>query len=310
VSGFYLLHRGWRSNPVFQDEPCSEREAWVWLIEEAAWQDRRQRIGKVIVSVKRGQLAVSTRFLAEAWGWAHSKARRFLERLEKEAMIDTAADTGVTIVTICNYERYQSPEFSGDTDAGTAPAQKRHSSGTKQKEVKEGKEDTSPFADAQGEPPPAEPDEPDLVLVKTGKAEPVSLDTVKTMAGIWRDVCGEVLPVPRALDKGRVAALRARYLDTFSRSLDQWREFCQRVRGSPFLTGDNDRGWKADLDFMLKPKNANKLLEGGYDDRKPTSARQPLRPARTVGRDDDAGLGGILDGLDYPMDARRSAAAG
>ena len=126
------------------------------------------------------------------------------------------------------------------------------------------------------------------------------------MASIWRDVCGDVLPVPRALDKPRQAALRRRFLDTFGRDLGRWRQFCERVRGSPFLTGDNSTGWRADLDFMLKPKNANKLLEGGYDDRKPRhSARQQRGSAARSysGVDADAGLGGILDGLAGELDA-------
>ncbi|MBP2290743.1 hypothetical protein [Azospirillum rugosum] len=151
MSGFYLMHRGWRGNPAFQDDPCSEREAWVWLIEEAAYQDRRVRIGKVVLDVKRGQVAVSTRFLSEAWKWSHSKVRRFLDRLEKEAMIGTETDTGVTVITLCNYERYQSVDYASGTDEGTAPARNRHSSGTKQKEgneIKEGKESRALPGDA------------------------------------------------------------------------------------------------------------------------------------------------------------------
>ncbi|MGY0793164.1 hypothetical protein ACW7BJ_27675 [Azospirillum argentinense] len=281
----------------------------MWIIEEAAYSARRQRVGKIIVSIERGQFGTSTRFLAEAWGWAHSKARRFLERLEREGMIGTATDSGVTIITVCDYDILQ----AADTAGGTAPArglsEKRHSggtprgtrsekashcestekdqsetstgtpddtesaqlrygSGTKQKEGNQDS-DSSPSANAKGEAPPAlsnEDDDP--ALIKLDRAEKTSIETVKEMAVIWREVCGDALPVPRGLDKTRIAALRNRYSDTFERSLDRWREFCERVRGSPFLTGDNERGWRADLDFMLKPKNANKLLEGGFDDRK------------------------------------------
>lgn len=140
MSGFYLMHRGWRDNPVFKDEPCSEREAWLWMIEEAAYQDRRKRVGSTIVTVRRGQIATSTRFVADAWGWTHSKARRFLERLENEGMIGTATDTGVTVITLCNYERFQAPDQGADTLIGIAPAQERHSTGTNEKERKQRKE--------------------------------------------------------------------------------------------------------------------------------------------------------------------------
>lgn len=147
---------------------------------------------------------------------------------------------------------------------------------------------------------------PDDEPIKVDKCGAVSIDTLKAMAVIWRDVCGDVLPVPRTLDKARQASLRRRYLDTFERSLDCWKDFCQRVRGSPFLTGENKSGWRADLDFMLKPVNANKLLEGGYDDHKPRQqqrTQQSRSPARSFGVDDDAGIGGILDGLAGELDA-------
>ncbi|WP_372393831.1 hypothetical protein ABMY26_00725 (plasmid) [Azospirillum sp. HJ39] len=123
MSGFFLLRRGWRSNPAFQDEPCTEREAWVCLIEEAAYSARRKRVGKIVVDVERGQIAASTRFLADAWRWAHSKVRRYLDRLEREEMVSLATDQGLTIITLCNYEKHQSIEQDTDDEAGTAPAQ-------------------------------------------------------------------------------------------------------------------------------------------------------------------------------------------
>lgn len=296
MSGFYLMHRGWRHNPIFKDEPYTEREAWEYLIEEAAYQDRRKRVAGVIVDVKRGQVAASTRFLAEAWGWAHSKARRFLERLEKEAMIGTASDTGITVISICNYEKYQAPDIECGTLSDTAPAQDRHSTGTNEKE---GNKELTLEADASRDVASDEP-------IKLPKPDAISIDTLKAMAVIWREVCGDVLPVPRALGKTRQRSLRLRFVDTFSRDIDQWRKFCERVRGSPFLTGQNRDGWRADLDFMLKPKNANKLLEGGYDDRKPATQQRTAQPrpaVRSFTVDDDSGMGGLYDAVAGEMDA-------
>lgn len=38
----------------------------------------------------------------------------------------------------------------------------------------------------------------------------------------------------------------------------------QQIPHIGFMLGDNDRGWKANFDFLLVPKNCTKLLEGGY----------------------------------------------
>ena len=42
--------------------------------------------------------------------------------------------------------------------------------------------------------------------------------------------------------------------------------FCRAVR-SPFLTGQNDRGWRATFDFLMNENKALALLEGKYDGR-------------------------------------------
>lgn len=36
------------------------------------------------------------------------------------------------------------------------------------------------------------------------------------------------------------------------------------IERSSYLTGKNDRGWRADLDFMLQAKSFDRLHDGGY----------------------------------------------
>ncbi len=42
----------------------------------------------------------------------------------------------------------------------------------------------------------------------------------------------------------------------------------EKLKSSPFLCGDNDRGWKADIDFFLRESSFTKLMEGAYDRKK------------------------------------------
>ncbi len=46
--------------------------------------------------------------------------------------------------------------------------------------------------------------------------------------------------------------------------IDGWRETLALIPQSPFLLGENDRGWRADFDFVLIPRRFTKLREGGY----------------------------------------------
>ena len=142
MSGAVNVARSIFDHAVFADEPKTEREAWIWLIMEASWKPRTRRVGAVVVETQRGQLAASVRFLASAWKWTAPKVQRYLKRLEKMEMIRAQADTGVTVITICNYDQYQ----HGGQASDTAPIQSRYTSDTNEKKEvirEEGKKDAN-----------------------------------------------------------------------------------------------------------------------------------------------------------------------
>lgn len=69
------------------------------------------------------------------------------------------------------------------------------------------------------------------------------------------------LPVARKLDEARRKAIRRRLQDG---GLDAWHRALSAVSVSPHCRGENDRGWRADLDFICQPKSWRRLLEGSY----------------------------------------------
>ena len=150
MSGYILMHRGWQDNPLFDREEYSRRDAWAWLIESASWKPSRVRVKGEMVDLERGQLCFAQRFLAEKWGWSKSRVDRFLKALCAESMIevrtkngatsDHAAGQGQSIITICNYEKYQAPE---GIERGNAGPQTGATSGQQRTKEEEGKEYTS-----------------------------------------------------------------------------------------------------------------------------------------------------------------------
>lgn len=105
--GTFFVDRTIFDHGTFKDEPFSEREAWLWLISEAAFKSHQQRTGCILVSLKRGQLAHSSRFMARRWQWSEASVRRFIAKLKSDAMIDAENDAGITRVTICKYDKFQ-----------------------------------------------------------------------------------------------------------------------------------------------------------------------------------------------------------
>ena len=75
-------------------------------------------------------------------------AKRFLERLSDRDMIATATATGVNVITICNYEEYQSKREYSATPSEQQPRQDRDRTATQnkeEKEIKEGKNNNYAF---------------------------------------------------------------------------------------------------------------------------------------------------------------------
>jgi uncharacterized protein YdaU (DUF1376 family) len=88
-------------------------------------------------------------------------------------------------------------------------------------------------------------------------------------------------PIAAKLTAPRRAGIKARLKD--AGGLDGWRNALARARGSPHLTGRNDRGWTADLDFFLQAQSFIRLIEGRYDDRAPKP--RPDQPRRASAHD-------------------------
>ena len=119
MSGFFTIQRDLFNHEIFATEPMSEREAFMWMISRASWSDTRHRVGAEMVDVPRGSFMVTLRELQSKFMWKSDKrVRNFLAMLEGENMIERAVrgqrNAPKTHVTICNYNKYQTPERTED----------------------------------------------------------------------------------------------------------------------------------------------------------------------------------------------------
>ena len=141
--GWYRMHRGWTDNPVFGREPFTDREAFHWSIENAAYQDHQVYFNGRLVDLKRGQIVTSIRRLAETFGWSVKRVRSYMNRLSTSKMWTLESTHSWARITVCNYEKYQqsghSEGHSEGNTAGTAGAQPGHTI-EERKEGEEGKE--------------------------------------------------------------------------------------------------------------------------------------------------------------------------
>lgn len=226
-SGTINISRDLWDDEAFADEPFSEREAWIWMVAEASWKARKKRG----VDLERGQLCHSVRFLAEAWGWSKSRVHRYLKRLEKRKMTrsksGTASGTGKFVITLCKYDDYQSGRKISGTGRETRAGHERDK--REEGERRGNKVDTDVSTHA-------------FALFQQFSAK----------AG-W--------PKPQRLSPARKKAILARLKDCGG--LDGWEAALEKAAASDFISNSTWFGFE----WMIKPANFTKLMEGNYDNR-------------------------------------------
>lgn len=68
-------------------------------------------------------------------------------------------------------------------------------------------------------------------------------------------------------DKTARSNLKARWREKPEHQcLDFWENYFNIVKGCSFLLGNNDRGWKADLRWLVNASNFAKVMNGNYED--------------------------------------------
>lgn len=153
MSNFITFQRDALNHPLLQD---AERfRAWFWIVARACWKATPYDLNGKTVTLDRGQLCASRSQLAEAWGWSPSAVERFMVRLETEQMIGREAGQGRTIITVCNYGKYQDVDEKTGQASGQESGQRSDSDRTtKEQGNQETRDIPSPNGDGRGAPEP------------------------------------------------------------------------------------------------------------------------------------------------------------
>lgn len=98
-----------------------------------------------------------------------------------------------------------------------------------------------------------------------GVAMGIDVDTLEgAVADYWNGMAEEVgLPQVRHMTAARREKIAARVAE-FGGLANFAVQLIDPIPRQPFLLGRNDRKWKCDLDWVLKPENAVKVSEGKY----------------------------------------------
>lgn len=238
--------------PYFRPEPYTEREAFLWSLEQAAYLDHPQWFNGSSYSVARGEFVTSIPRMASAWSWGEKRVRNFLHRMVRVGLWSTRrAHSGAkapTAITICNYDELQSQRSirgqSGETLSGKERAKKRQSPGEEHKEwAKEGKNHGNTALRNKHQEGESE-EERQAVKAWNDAAQSVGWSQVRT---------------PIAPER------RSRLQDLIDREgLDTWYQAISRAQSSGWLGDEEPPSWFT-FDFLLRGDKFQAILEGSYD---------------------------------------------
>lgn len=125
MEGYIKIFRQITENKHYLSEPFTRVQAWIDLLLLANHKHTVLRIKGMPIEIERGQLARSIKGLAERWQWSQGKVDRYINELQTERQI-VSKNLGVTtLISILNYDFYQS---DGDV-SGKRTVTKRRTDG-------------------------------------------------------------------------------------------------------------------------------------------------------------------------------------
>jgi hypothetical protein len=256
-SGYISLDRA-ISEHWISDDPEFFR-AWVFLIMEANFATGKKVEGGKITIVKKGELLTNERQLENRLKLGRKKLRRFLTILENDGMILLEKTRKGTKLKVANYQAYQS---KNGIEGTTEEPQRNHKRTTE--EPKENHEGTTEEPQRNRKGASNNKDNNKKKINKRKNSDEFSALTSDVLVA-WSEICSG-LPQPRKWTPARNSKLIARIREDPARqSLVFWQEFFKTISQSPFLSGENNRGWTADLPWVLNSNDKIiEIMEGKY----------------------------------------------
>lgn len=110
MEGFINLHRTLLDSMIFSSQ--TGLKIWIWLLLKASYRKRHVSLkigkGETTVTIERGQLLFGRYKAEEELCIDGSTIYRWIKKLEENEMILLQSNNQYSIITICNYDTYQS----------------------------------------------------------------------------------------------------------------------------------------------------------------------------------------------------------
>ncbi len=106
MAGWIKLHRKLKNSLVFDNPDLLK--VWIWCLLKATHDDYIQMIGLQEVELEKGQFIFGRKVAANELKMSESKTYRLIKKLETMQNLNIKANNKYSIITIANWELYQS----------------------------------------------------------------------------------------------------------------------------------------------------------------------------------------------------------
>ncbi len=192
------------------------------------------------VQINTGQLITGRLKLAAETGLSERQIRTCLTNLKKSGEIFIKTTNRYSVITICNYDTYQSKEEVSDQQSDQQTTSKRPADDQQSTTNKNEKNLNN-----------------EKEFDKPSHSEKIDFEILKN---VYHEKCPKLNKITK-LTADRKKAVRARIKEHGKSAVMQ---VFSNVGNSPFLNGHNDKNWLADFDWIFRPTNFLKILEGNY----------------------------------------------
>ncbi len=128
MSGYIKIYRKLFKNFLWEEKRVySKFEAWIDLLQMARYTKEKKKalIKNKLIVWGYGEIPASDSFLCDRWGWSKTKLRNFMGILKNESMIEQNKDQSQTIISVCNYSKYNIDELAKEPVRDQAKTSKR-----------------------------------------------------------------------------------------------------------------------------------------------------------------------------------------
>lgn len=140
--GYCKAYRKAWAHPAFKD--LRESAIWNFLYQNAFYEDGERCFNEYTFQLKRGQIVVSISFLAKGFGMTEKGVRVVIQKLEKLGMLVKQGTSKGTIITICNYNKFQDLQKTKGEPEGKRGANEGQTKGENKNEgMKKGSNEVS-----------------------------------------------------------------------------------------------------------------------------------------------------------------------